>query len=191
MIDWLLTIDRSIFLFINQGLANPVTDFIMPVITNDNFLRGLYGLLIMTVLILGRKRYLWAILFSIVVVALTDQTSASLIKPLVGRLRPCKVMEVHLLVNCGSGFSFPSSHAANLFGQALFWGLVFRRALWPGVVFAFLVGLSRIFVGVHYPLDFLTGTVIGALIGAIVAWLYNFLISRRKLPLFHIEPPAA
>lgn len=185
MIEWLLTVDRNVFLFVNQGLANPVTDFIMPIITNDNFLRGLYGLLILMVLILGRKRYLWAILFSIVVVVLTDQTSASLIKPLVARLRPCKVMEVHLLVKCGSGFSFPSSHAANLFGQALFWALIFRKVLWPGVVFAFLVGLSRIFVGVHYPLDFLTGTVLGALMGAIVAWFYSFLKSRRKLPFSH------
>lgn len=185
MIDWLLTLDRNVFLFINQVLANPVTDFIMPVITNDSFLRVLYALLILAVLIFGRKKYLWAILFSIVVVALTDQTSASLIKPLVGRLRPCKVMEVHLLVNCGSGLSFPSSHAANLFGQALFWGLVFRRALWPGLVFAFLVGLSRIFVGVHYPLDFLAGTVIGALEGAALAWLYLYVTTRRKLPFYY------
>lgn len=183
MIDWLLTLDRNVFLFINQGLANPVTDFIMPIITNDNFLRGLYVLLVLVVLIYGRKRYLWAILFSIVVVVLTDQTSASLIKPLVGRLRPCKVMEVHLLVKCGSGFSFPSSHAANLFGQALFWGLVFRKVFWPGIVFAFLVGLSRVFVGVHYPLDMLAGTVIGALLGAALAWMYLSLKTRKKLPL--------
>ncbi len=43
MLEWLLTLDRSIFLFINRGLANPVTDMIMPVITNDNFLRGIYA----------------------------------------------------------------------------------------------------------------------------------------------------
>jgi undecaprenyl-diphosphatase len=183
MLEWLLTLDRSVFLFINRGLANPVTDLIMPVITNDNFLRLLYGLLVLALVIFGRRRFLWAILFSIVVVTLTDQSSASLLKPLIGRLRPCKIMEVHLLVGCGSGYSFPSSHAANLFGQALFWGLLCRKYLWPEVAFALLVGLSRIFVGVHYPLDVVGGMILGALQGAALAWLYLSLKAREKLPL--------
>ncbi len=183
MLEWLLTLDRSVFLFINRGLANPVTDLIMPVITNDNFLRVLFVLLILAAATFGRKRFVWIILFSIVVVTLTDQSSASLFKPLIGRLRPCKLMEVHLLVSCGSGFSFPSSHAANLFGQALFWGLLFRKYLWPGIIFAFLVGLSRIFVGVHYPLDVIGGMILGAIQGALLAWLYLYLKTRDKLPL--------
>ena len=183
MLEWLLTLDRSIFLFINRDLANPVTDLIMPFITNDNFLRGIFALGIVAMLVFGRKRLLWAVLFSIVVVTLTDQSSAGLLKPLIGRLRPCKIMEVHLLVGCGSGYSFPSSHATNLFGQALFWGLLFRRYLWPGIAFAFLIGLSRIFVGVHYPLDVVAGMILGAAEGAAMAWLYLSLKVRKKLPL--------
>jgi undecaprenyl-diphosphatase len=182
MLEWLLTLDRSVFLFINQSLANPVTDLFMPVVTNDNFLRGIYAVGIVAALVFGRKRLLWAVLFSIVLVTLTDQTSASVLKPLVGRLRPCKIMEVHLLVNCGSGYSFPSSHAANLFGQALFWGLLFRRYLWPGIAFAFIIGLSRIFVGVHYPLDVLTGMILGALEGAVMAWIYLTFKFGKTLP---------
>ena len=161
MPEWLLNIDGSLFIFINSTLANPVTDFIMPVITNDNFLRVVYGLAIISILVFGKKRLLAVAIFSIFVLVLTDQSSSTFLKPFFERLRPCKVMEVHLLVGCGSGYSFPSSHAANIFGQAMFFGILYRRLAKYLVIFAFLVGVSRVFVGVHYPLDVVAGAILG------------------------------
>jgi len=173
MLEWLLQVDRAAFLFINGSLANPVTDWIMPVITNDNFLRGIYVLGLLAILAVGRKRAIWVVLFSAVTVALTDQSSSALLKPLFGRLRPCQVMSVHLLVRCGAGFSFPSSHAVNLFGQALFVGLLYKKYLPYLIAFAFLVGASRAFVGVHYPLDVLGGMALGTAEGAAMVWLHR------------------
>ena len=100
MLEWLLEIDRAAFLFINGSLANPVTDFIMPIVTNDNFLRIIYGIALILLLVFGRKRFIWVVVFSGLVVALTDQSSSAWLKPAFERLRPCKVMDVNLLVGC-------------------------------------------------------------------------------------------
>jgi membrane-associated phospholipid phosphatase len=66
----------------------------------------------------------------------------------------------------------PSSHAANCFGQAMLFGLIYVRVRWELFTFAFLVSISRIFVGVHYPGDVLVGILVGSVIGVavVVAW---------------------
>jgi undecaprenyl-diphosphatase len=171
MLEWLIGLDHTLFWFINRSLANPVTDAVMPVITNDNLLRIVLAVGLLALIIFGRTRYLWVVLLSLALVAVTDQAVSTLLKPLIARPRPCRMMEVHLLVGCGPGYSFPSSHAANLFGQAAFFGLLFRKYLPYLAAFAFLVGVSRIFVGVHYPLDVAAGMLIGCSIGFIFAWL--------------------
>ena len=82
-------------------------------------------LLLILMLGFGKKRLLWVVLFSALVILFCDQISSAVLKPMIERLRPCRVGDVHLLVGCGSGYSFPSSHAANLFGQAMFFGMLF------------------------------------------------------------------
>lgn len=181
MLDWLIEIDTASFIFINIAIANPVTDFIMPIVTNNNVLRVLYGISIGCLLVFGRKRFIWVVALSFIVVTLTDQTASAWLKPLFERIRPCKVMEVHLLVNCGAGLSFPSSHATNLFGQALFFGLLYRKYRVYLIIFAALVGISRVFVGVHYPLDVLAGAIIGGIEGGLAAWLLIYLTRAGKL----------
>jgi len=167
------SIDKAVFQFINQSLANPVTDLIMPFITTDLHLKIFYVACLALIFWKGDKRLRWALLGSIIVVTLSDQLSSAVIKPLIGRLRPCKVMEVHLLVGCGSGFSMPSSHAANLFGQAFYFLPVFPRSAIYLMPLAILVALSRVFVGVHYPGDIIVGAVLGAVIGLSIALLFT------------------
>jgi len=179
MLESLLQFDKELFLFINLVLANPVTDFIMPIITNDMFLRVIYGLALILLLVRGKKPFIWVVVFSLLVVALTDQASSAWLKPMFERLRPCKELNVHLLVNCGAGYSFPSSHAANLFGQAAFFSFLFPKTKWYWLIFAFLVAISRVFVGVHYPLDITAGAVLGTFIGSVVAYIL-LQLNRKK-----------
>jgi undecaprenyl-diphosphatase len=86
----------------------------------------------------------------------------------VERVRPCNALTVvRLLVGCSGAFSFPSSHASNLFGAAVLFSR-FYPALWPlFFLIAAMGSYSRIYVGVHYPSDVLAG----ALLGVLCAWM--------------------
>ncbi|RKX22688.1 MAG: hypothetical protein DRP35_01280, partial [Candidatus Zixiibacteriota bacterium] len=87
MLELLNSIDQSLFLFINKSLANPVTDFFMPIITSDNLLRVLYGTAMVLLLWKGNKKLRWMVLFSAIVLLFTDQISSAMLKPYFERLR--------------------------------------------------------------------------------------------------------
>lgn len=170
MLEYLAGIDRALFLFINVYLANPVTDVIMPVVTSDMLLRTMYGAGLAMLLWRGDRRLRWLVLFSAVALLLTDQLSSNLLKELIARPRPChELSQIYLLVDCGAGFSMPSSHAANVFGQAALFSYHVRATRWYLILFASLVALSRIFVGVHYPFDVLAGGMLGFFVGGAAA----------------------
>lgn len=173
IVIWLASIDKALFIFVNQGLANPVTDFLMPLITLDLHLKILFGAILLALLWKGDKRLRISVIFSLIVVALSDQASSNFLKPWIERARPCWDMEVNLLVNCGSGFSMPSSHAANLFGQAFLYYVIAPKSKKYLIPLAIVVALSRVFVGVHYPGDILVGAALGTVIGFIVGAVFN------------------
>lgn len=106
---------------------------------------------------------------TIVVVALTvgaaDATSSRLVKPLVGRERPCRALEGLVLpTSCGVGRSFPSSHAANGFALATVAAPTIARG-WLLFPLAGAVALSRVVLGVHYPSDVAAGALLGLALG--------------------------
>ncbi len=179
MLENLAQLDTAVFLFLNVSLANPVTDLIMPVITSDLLLRWLYGLALALILWKGDARLRWLVLFSVLVLLLTDQISSSYLKPFFGRPRPCHVLtDIHLLVGCGGGRAMPSSHAANAFGQAVLFGYLYRPVRVYLLLFATVVALSRVFVGVHYPGDIIVGALVGSGVALLAVFAYKKFISR-------------
>ena len=104
-----------------------------------------------------------------VTVAVSDIVAAELLKPWIGRLRPCKVEGlVHIVDGCAGLYSFPSNHAANTATFAMLWMMFHgpRQGL-LAFVLAFMVALSRVYLGVHYPSDVLAGMVFGISLGAV------------------------
>jgi undecaprenyl-diphosphatase len=182
IVDSVTSADRAIFFFVNRSLENPVFDAMMPVLTDLNkhlVVLITVALLLIWMAVRGGATGRWAVLSLIATVILSDQLNSSWVKHLFERTRPCHVLEdVHLLVSCGSGYSFPSSHAVNNAAAAVVLSSFYRRWMWGFVAFAAIVGFSRVYVGVHYPTDVLAGFVLGAGCGALVVWLARWTRSR-------------
>jgi undecaprenyl-diphosphatase len=177
VIEFLTSLDHSLFLFINRDLANPVFDVFFTTITNGRFwiIPG-----ILLALVYGfaeRRKAVVALSLAVLTVALSDPICCKLIKEWVHRLRPCNPLVLidggRFLLGHKTSLSFPSAHAMNMFAQAMLFSLLYpRRWLWF-FIFAFLIGFSRVYVGVHYPLDVLAGAVLGMGIGAGVYYGYR------------------
>ncbi|MEO1257888.1 MAG: phosphatase PAP2 family protein [Bacteroidota bacterium] len=182
----LLNLDTQVFQLINSGWSNSFFDFLLPFLRNKYFWFPLYIFIISFLLINFKKQGLYIIIALSVTVGIADATSSHLIKKNVQRLRPCKIYkapnEINLLVRCGSGYSFPSSHAANHFSMAVFIFLLIgnknRWIKWGFIFWALAISYSQVYVGVHYPLDIICGAVLGSLIASFVYFFYRTYLSK-------------
>ena len=169
MFHFLESLNIKILFWINQSLSNPVFDFIMPILTNENYwVIPLIWLIVFLVFFQGKRGRI-AIVILIVAVAVTDSVSAFILKPYFGRIRPSYdfVEYVNLLVAKGGKWSMPSNHAANIFALAVVLSFFYDKMKVPLFSLAVVIAFSRVYVGVHYPADVL----VGGLFGYIMAWL--------------------
>lgn len=175
----IIQLDTSLFLILNVKAQNAVLDFLMPILTNLNYWRVPLVIMVVLLAIFGGKKGRIAVVMLIVGITLSDQMCNGLIKPLIGRIRPCYALEnVHLLINCTGSFSFPSSHATNIFAGTMILSFIYPKLRVAFLFIASLVAYSRIYVGVHYPLDVLGGIVLGIICAYIIIVLYKS-FSRR------------
>lgn len=181
MIDWLLQLDYQIFYLLNGILHNGFFDAILPFWREKYFWAPLY-LFLLTFLAYNYRSNFWVIvLFAVVTLVLSDQLSSGVIKPWINRLRPCNdsnlLETIRVLVPCGSGKSFVSSHATNHFAIAVYFIILFGKQykwLLPiGLFWAVSVSYGQVYVGVHFPLDVIAGALLGVLIGRLTGTLAN------------------
>jgi membrane-associated phospholipid phosphatase len=178
--EQVIAADQFLFELINGQAHNAVLDWLMPIWREKSTWIPLYIALAAFVGYKYRLQGLYLILALALTVGLADTVSSKIIKPSVHRLRPCNDPalkdEVQLLVHCGSGYSFTSSHASNHFAIAAFLsltlGLHYRRIRWPLYLWAASIALGQVYVGVHFPLDIFIGAILGIIIGNIVAKTY-------------------
>ena len=185
----LVDLDRNLFYFCNQNLRNWLFDVILPFLTDLNrkpIALVVVGILWLLLLIKGGRAGRIAAVLLIPTIVLSDQLNSSVLKYLIERPRPCHVLSnVHLLVGCGSGYSFPSSHAVNNFAAAIVLAYFLPKWSWAFFAFAATIAFSRVYVGVHYPSDVVAGALLGTVIGAFVILAFRqieewFLARKRS-----------
>jgi undecaprenyl-diphosphatase len=185
-------IDQQVTLTINSwysAFTDPIWQFFSDKIVWIPMYAGIVALLIWK---LGWKKGLLVIAAAGLTFGFCDQFS-NLIKHAVGRIRPLKdeymlAGGLHVLEK-GGGYSFFSAHAANAFGLACstFIGLkaafkklpTWLKAYGTWMFFwAFMVSVSRIFVGKHYLGDVMVGMIVGALAGIAFGMLAVFVTKK-------------
>ena len=189
MIEELIYQDQELFLYLNSLGTQTWDGLWMAYTTKFNWI-PFYAIL---VYLMFKKYNTKAFLVMLVVIAFmitfTDQIT-NLFKSGFGRPRPCHqegVMEYMRLVksHCGGAHGFFSGHASNSMAVAIFAGLMLRYkykyAIYGLIIWALGMGYSRIYIGVHYPLDVISGATFGAISGYLFYSLNNYLQSRFNL----------
>jgi membrane-associated phospholipid phosphatase len=207
---WLSSLDTALFHFINGTLANPVFDWLMPILSGN----GVPWLLavavaVLLVLCFGSVRLRLCALLMVLVVALGDPLVVGTLKDAVSRPRPfVTVPDARHFGVTGKDYipplpdgslppwanvhSFPSAHAANCFAVAMVGFLFYRRSarfLYP---FATAVAFSRVYNGVHYPSDITAGALLGTGYGLAFVLLAQALwdwLGKSVFPTWHLKLP--
>ena len=183
--ETILQLDQDLFLYLN-GLGTDTWDGFWMFVTSKFSSIPLYALLLF---LLYRKWGLKNTLFAVVVVALmvviTDQVTKFFKFQLELRLRPCYELEdkVRLVKDwCGSPGGYFSGHAANMMALSVLIGTLlkpyYKLALPLLVIWGLMVGYSRIYIGVHYPGDVLTGFVFGIMVALGCHRLFKYLVQK-------------
>jgi undecaprenyl-diphosphatase len=184
MLELLKNLDQEIFLYLNS-LHHPVADFIMYWLSDKYIWFPFYLAIIIFLIYQYKRKSIYAIVGLALVITACDRFTSGFMKPFFGRLRPCHNPEiqdmVYLIAGCGGTHGFASSHAANAFGLATFvWLLLKKDYKYSAWIFlwAALVAYSRIPMGVHYPGDIITGSLVGVVFALIIFKIYETIIIK-------------
>ena len=183
MFEEILKLDSKLFLFLNNLGTTKFDAFWLSLSKIEaNILMYLFLILLFFHIkkLSPKFLYIFYLLFVIaLMITITDQ-GANFFKDSFQRLRPCyneSILDSLRLVkeNCGGKYGFFSAHASNSFSLAIFFGLLFKNRIRYMIiittVYASLISYSRIYLGVHFPIDIIVGSSFGIFVGFII---YSF-----------------
>lgn len=183
MIEEILKLDSKLFLYLNNlGTSKFDIFWISLSKIEANILMYFFLILLFFYIQKIRPKLIYIFYLFLIIalmIAITDQ-GANIFKDSFQRLRPCyneSIIDSLRLVkeNCGGKYGFFSAHASNSFSLAIFFGLLFinriRYIIMITIVYASLISYSRIYLGVHYPIDIFFGGFFGIFVGFV---MYNF-----------------
>ena len=189
MLEELIQYDKELFLFLNN-LGSTTWDGFWMFMTNKWSSIPVYLILAaLSYKQLGVKRTVLLVLAIVILITVTDQL-ANFFKYGVQRLRPCYDPEVNDMMrlvknSCGGKFGYFSAHAANSFAVVVFFTrLLGSKIRYIGIflaIWAFFIAYSRIYIGVHFPLDVVSGMAIGSILGWLFAKLYIFALHKYSV----------
>jgi len=185
MIEEILKLDSQFFLFLNNLGSSTFDTFWIFLSYKESNIFFYLSLLIFYFYkeskTIKLSEVFYSLLFIAIMITITDQT-ANLFKDSFQRLRPCYneslIDSVRLVKeSCGGKYGFFSAHASNSFSLAVFFGLLyknkFRYVICISLLYASLISYSRIYLGVHFPLDILFGGIFGITIGLVIFRIYE------------------
>lgn len=190
--EWLqhiLEIDKELFLFLNR-FHNDFWDTIMLMVTRKETWVPFYGIILFFFVRNYRSKAILILLFLALAILASDQVSV-LLKETVQRLRPVHEPAVqnlvHNVLRKGGLYGFVSSHAANSFAILMFTAKIFKNRSYSFllILWAVLFSYSRIYAGVHYPIDILGGAILGLLLG----YLFYKILMFVENHFFIVRPP--
>jgi undecaprenyl-diphosphatase len=173
----LLKLDSALFLHLN-AMHSTWWDTAMLFFTRKESWLPFYLILLILIIRNFRGKSWLMLVFLVIGLVVSDQI-CNILKEIVQRYRPGYDPGIkdltHIVLRKGGEYGFPSSHAANTFFTMTFTGYLFRNriSLIVLLIWSLLVSYSRIYVGAHFPLDILTGWILGIMTG----WLFYRLMS--------------
>lgn len=190
MLEQLVQLDTELFLYLNN-LGSTTWDAFWMFYTTKFYWIPLYMVLLFLIFKMPNpKIFILTVVIIALMVLFTDQITNLFKKVLVMRLRPCHDPTLEGLVrlvkpSCGGKFGYFSGHASNSMAVAVFSGLMLRYRykylIFIMLFWAALMGYSRIYIGVHYPLDVVSGMVFGALSGFMFYKFDKYLQNRFRM----------
>lgn len=178
--------DFNVYLFylINLNLQNPILDYLMPIITIlGSFYLWIIGLIILFIFG-GLKEKNTAVLGIITIILST--AIIVVLKFVIAEPRPFIVLDNVNLLESVNSFSFPSNHAATAFAGSLILGKKYGY-IYLLMILACLVAFSRVYIGVHYPLDIICGAIIGLTCAWTILKYENEIFSNRFIQSYNIN----
>jgi len=184
MFEQIINWDKQLLLTLNS-YHNPWLDRFMWMLS-DTIVWIPFFIIFLIVLFKNKQANAFFIMLAFVlVIIITDRVSSGILKPLIERLRPSHDPELGdwvITVNNYKGgmYGFVSSHAANFFGFAVL-SLLFVRSWSYSVTivsWALLISYSRIYLGVHFPLDIIFGTLLGVVSAVLIYKLFTKFIEK-------------
>ncbi|WP_374001010.1 phosphatase PAP2 family protein [Bdellovibrio bacteriovorus] len=184
MLDYILSLDKSLFVLVNSHWTAAWADQFFPFITDLHKTPFFKFILVPIILAIfmwrrGWKKGLIIFFFALLSVSASDGVGNWAFKKTVQRPRPANTQNLDVQVRAPfGGYSFVSNHATNMYSFASFTSAIFPPATVPLYTLATVIAYSRVYNGVHFPTDVICGALLGMIFGLLFARLCKLILAR-------------